>query len=201
MFDGVEGSCIYIDTEGSFVVERVVEIAEHFIQHLTHMANITENNSLDGEYFTLDKILSRIFYYRVHDYVEQIALVNLLPNIINQLPNVKLIVIDSVTFHFRHDFTDMSLRTRILTTMAQNLMSIAQNFNCSVILMNQMTTKVNGKESGSMLVPALGETWAHCCTNRIILYWKEGQRFAHLYKSPDRKSDTISYSVTEHGIR
>ena len=39
--------------------------------------------------------------------------------------------------------------------------------------MNQMTTKVS--DVGSMLVPALGESWGHSCTNRIILYWKDGK--------------------------
>lgn len=81
-----------------------------------------------------------------------------------------MIVIDSVTFHFRHDFEDMGLRTRLLNNMAQNLMGIAESQNLAVlfsgwgfffvmlflkvVLMNQMTTKVG--ESESSLVPALG---------------------------------------------
>lgn len=34
-------------------------------------------------------------------------------------------VIDSVTFHFRHDFTDMGRRTRLLGDMGQRLMQLA----------------------------------------------------------------------------
>lgn len=39
---------------------------------------------------------------------------------------VKLVVIDSVTFHFRHDFRDMAQRTRLLAQMAQTLMALAE---------------------------------------------------------------------------
>ena len=45
---------------------------------------------------------------------------------------VKLVIIDSVTFHFRQDFTDMGLRTRLLSGMAQKLMSIADRFDIAV---------------------------------------------------------------------
>jgi len=191
-----------LDTEGSFVIERVVEIAEAVVHHLLEMTqNRNSTEQQFAQHLTVEEILAHIYYYRIHDYVEQIALVNVLPSILYQYSSIKLIIIDSVTFHFRHDFTDMSLRTRLLNTMAQNLTSIAEQFNLAVVLMNQMTTKVNDKENESLLVPALGESWGHSCTNRVILYWKEGQRYAHLSKSPDRKSDIIPFTVTEHGIR
>lgn len=148
---------------------------------------------------TLESVLSNINYYRVHDYVEQIALVNVLPSILSQKPNVRLIVLDSVTFHFRHDFEDLGVRTRLLNGMAQKLTSIAAQFNVAVVVMNQMTTKMT--DGGSILTPALGESWGHSCTNRVILYWKDGQRYAHLYKSPTNKSDTVPYQVTSSGIR
>lgn len=45
---------------------------------------------------------------------------------------VKLIVIDSITFHFRQDFQDMAQRTRILAQMAQNLMRCAENRELAV---------------------------------------------------------------------
>ncbi len=65
--------------------------------------------------------------------------------------------------------------------------------------MNQMTTRFENNEA--LLVPALGESWAHTCTNRVVLYWRDGQRYAHLYKSPLKKADTVPYQVTAEGIR
>lgn len=45
---------------------------------------------------------------------------------------VKLIVIDSIASHFRHDFTDMGLRNRILSGLAQNLIRMATHHDIAV---------------------------------------------------------------------
>ncbi|CAI5938016.1 unnamed protein product [Closterium sp. NIES-64] len=113
--------------------------------------------------------------------------------------HVKLVVIDSVTFHFRHGFTDMGLRSRLLASMARELLAIADEHNVAVVLVNQVTTKVEGEVS--RLVPALGESWAHACTNRVILFWSGGQRFAHLFKSPYLRAGTAPFTVTSEGVR
>lgn len=39
---------------------------------------------------------------------------------------------DSVTFHFRQDFDDMALRTRVLSGMALKLMNLAKKFSLAV---------------------------------------------------------------------
>ena len=65
--------------------------------------------------------------------------------------------------------------------------------------MNQVTTKFG--KGGSYLAPALGESWAHACTNRIMLHWEDGVRVASLSKSPSRKPDTVPYQVLPEGIR
>lgn len=45
---------------------------------------------------------------------------------------VKLIVIDSIAFHFRQDFQDMAQRTRVLAEMAQKLMHLAEKRDLAV---------------------------------------------------------------------
>ena len=45
---------------------------------------------------------------------------------------VKLIVIDSIAFHFRQDFQDMAQRTRVLAEMAQKLMHLAEERDLAV---------------------------------------------------------------------
>lgn len=45
---------------------------------------------------------------------------------------VKLVVVDSVTFHFRQDITDMGQRTRMLAAMAQQLMQAAEAHDAAV---------------------------------------------------------------------
>ncbi len=77
------------DTEGSFVIERVIQVAEGVVNHLKKMTvNRPEEEKLVAEKLTVEAILSHIHYYRVHDYVEQIALINVMPTILQQHPQV-----------------------------------------------------------------------------------------------------------------
>jgi len=48
--------------------------------------------------------------------------------------NVRLVVVDSVAFHFRRDFADMVLRTRLLNGMAQTLLRLAAEHELAVRL-------------------------------------------------------------------
>ncbi|XP_075445893.1 DNA repair protein RAD51 homolog 3 isoform X2 [Ascaphus truei] len=177
-FGGVDGEAIYIDTEGSFMVERVVDIANSCVLHcnLITQAHQEEDHTKAMQTFSLDNILSHIYYFRCHDYIELLAQVHLLPDFITQHSKVKLIVIDSIAFPFRHDFDDLSLRTRLLNGLAQQLISIANHQKLAVILTNQMTTRIGHNQS--MLIPALGESWGHAATIRVILHWESKQRVA-----------------------
>jgi RAD51-like protein 2 len=64
--------------------------------------------------------------------------------------------------------------------------------------MNQMTTKVD--PTGASLVPALGESWGHACTNRVILYWSGASRQAYLAKSPSQRACTAAYAIAATGL-
>lgn len=52
-----------------------------------------------------------------------------------------------------------------------------------------------------VLCASAGDTWAHCASTRVILYWQGNQRYAHLYKSSYLPNATAPYWVTSHGIR
>lgn len=202
-FGGLGASAVYIDTEGSFMVERVVEIADACTRHLKKLAinNGTAAQLEAASKVSRDGMLANIHFFRVRDYTEQLAVTQMLPSFIANHPEVKLIVIDSIAFHFRQDFQDMAQRTRVLAEMAQKLMHLAEEKDLAVVLMNQVTTKVLDNNRGSKLVPALGDSWAHAATSRIILYWQEQTRHAFLYKSPWLPAKTAEYHVTADGIR
>ena len=71
-----------------------------------------------------------------------------------------------------------------------------------VVLVNQMTTKTGrGGDGGGELVPALGESWGHASTVRVILQWDRGERRAVLFKSPSMREETVGFAVTLDGIR
>ncbi|XP_063809969.1 DNA repair protein RAD51 homolog 3 isoform X2 [Pseudophryne corroboree] len=195
-FGGIDGETIYIDTENSFMVERLVDIANACVQHccLITQANQQDDHKIAMQRFTLDNILSHIYYFCCHDYIELLAQMYVLPDLLAQHPKIKLVIIDSIAFPFRHDFEDLSLRTRLLNTLAQQLISIAYCHKLAVILTNQMTTRIGPSEA--ILVPALGESWGHAASTRVILHWESMKRFATLYKSPSQKEATVQFKIT-----
>ncbi|KAF3960700.1 hypothetical protein CMV_014599 [Castanea mollissima] len=144
-----------------------------------------------------NNILENIFYFRVCSYTEQIALINYLDKFISEHKDVKIVIVDSVTFHFRQDFDDMALRTRLLSGMALKLMKLAKDFSLAVVLLNQVTTKYI--DGSFQLTLALGDSWSHSCTNRVILYWNGNERYAYIDKSPSLRSASAPYSVTSKG--
>ncbi|GAM26551.1 hypothetical protein SAMD00019534_097260, partial [Acytostelium subglobosum LB1] len=201
-FDGVAGKCLFIDTEGSFAVSRIRQMATALIEHL-HLvaAEATPELQNIANNMTVDQVMDSIFYYRVHHYIEQIALVNMLPSILSNNPDIRLIIIDSITYPFRRVFKDNFLKTRCLSSMAQSLHSVAQQYNVAVVIMNQVTTKVVANSEESLLIPTLGESWSHTCTNRVYLYFKEHQRYCHLYKSPSFQSTNSEFCIGPNGVR
>ncbi|XP_047614407.1 DNA repair protein RAD51 homolog 3 isoform X1 [Phacochoerus africanus] len=201
-FGGVEGEAVFIDTEGSFMVDRVVDLATACIQHLHLIAgrHMGEEQPKALQDFTLENILSHIYYFRCRDYTELLAQVYLLPDFLSEHSKVRLVIVDGIAFPFRHELDDLSLRTRLLNGLAQQMISLANNHRLAVILTNQMTTKIDKNEA--LLVPALGESWGHAATIRLIFHWDQRQsRLATLYKSPSQKESTVLFQITPQGFR
>lgn len=202
-FSGIAGEAIYIDTEGSFTPERCDQMAKSFCIHLQKLAQAKGDTDklAAAAAVSSDTILGRIHVYRVRNHIEQLAAVELIPSILRRHANVRLIIVDSVAFHFRQDFPDMGLRTRILAQMAQNMMQLAGEKELAVVYMNQVTTKVGAGDDRGKLVPALGDSWTHAATTRVMLYWREKTRCAYVYKSPTQRGAAAEYCITASGIR
>jgi len=182
----------------------------------------------------IEDVFQRIRVCRVHNYTEQLAIVNSLSSVLKDNPKIKLVCLDSVAFHFRHDFENMAKRTRLLSAHAQALNLIASKYAVAVVVTNQMTTKIvhkgqSNQDSFSYLVPALGESWSHAITSRIVLAQtgrskeikikskrkdkRTGEevretimenvsiRQASLVKSPSRKQKAVDFIVVQAGIR
>jgi RAD51-like protein 2 len=113
---GLGGGAIYIDTEGSVLAERMEKIAEALVSHITRMENRRGVRTTPP--FTVESVLSSIHYYRVHDYTEQLSCIKSLHTFLSSHSDIRLIVIDSVAFHFRRGFDDMALRSRMLTGLS-----------------------------------------------------------------------------------
>ncbi|CAN8318560.1 unnamed protein product [Cochlearia groenlandica] len=226
-FGGLGGKAVYIDTEGSFMVERALQIAEACVEDMEEYTGYMHKHVKANQVKMKPKdILENIFYFRVCSYTEQIALVNHLDKFISENKDVKVVIVDSITFHFRQDFDDLPQRTRVLSEMALKFMKLAKKYSLAVVLLNQVTTKYT--EGSFQLALALGhqtqifiiiispfvmvlnvvmasavsgDSWSHSCTNRVILYWNGDERYAYIDKSPSLPSASAAYTVTSRGIR
>jgi RAD51-like protein 2 len=128
---------------------------------------------------------------------------------------------------------DYVTRTQQLTATAAALTSISVQYQLAVVAVNQMTTKFttetivsdnctssanhiitdsNATLQRSKLIPALGESWAHAVTSRLILSkplsWSSSivqQPYEHrvctLTKSPRLSSGEASLVIVNAGIR
>jgi len=92
-FGGLEGEAVYIDTEGSFMLERLVDIADALVAHVQALgARVAEEaERAQAECFTRDTVLHGIHHFRVHDAAEQIAVINTLPQFLANNPRVGLL--------------------------------------------------------------------------------------------------------------
>lgn len=200
-FGGVGGEAMYIDTEGSFIIQRVADIAKATSEHCMFMASTDKTNDLHREatLFTVESILSGIHYVRCHDYTQLMATLHSLHLFLKTHLKVRLIIVDSIAFTFRWDCDDFTIRTRLLNSTAQTLSSLATLHSLAVVVTNQMTTRFGNDKP--QLVPALGESWGHSCAIRVVLYWENQQRRALLYKSPSRREADVFFQITTAGVR
>jgi RAD51-like protein 2 len=204
-FSGIEGECAYIDTEGSFTCDRCEDMAigarGYLERRVQEMRCSGEERKVFQEClestFSVEAILKRIHVFRCHEVTELLACLDYMPEFVKEHPKVKLVVVDSIAFHFRQDFDDMALRASILAKTTNNLMSLAKKYELAVVTINQATTKPGGR-----LAPALGESYAHAATTRVALSWgSEGNRIAYVAKSPRLANRKAMYAITRDGVR
>jgi len=197
---GLGAQSVYLDTEGSFSPHRARQMADAMAAYVNRLR--PDAPSVTGEH-----VLDSIAVARAHDAESQLAFVRHLKEYLTEHPGVALVVVDSIAFHFRYDFADMSKRTRTLTRMAQQLNAVAAGCNVAVLVTNHMTTRLHDE-----LVPALGESWSHAITTRLLLVpsdaWVDGDadgqvrvRSAELVKSPSQVLGACSFVVLDKGVR
>ncbi|KAJ1623456.1 P-loop containing nucleoside triphosphate hydrolase protein [Pavlovales sp. CCMP2436] len=215
---GVGGQALYVDTEGSFSTDRVEQMARALSAHLVSAAE--RSGSADelaaARRTTPEAMLDGVHVSRVHSHREQLALARALPSFLDAHPLVRLVVIDSIAFHFRHGFDDYAARTRTLLAHALVLLRVAVQRDLAVVVINQVTTKLaqnggggiggGGEEvDSSVIAPALGETWAHVANTRLQLakgtVRGELERSALIDKSATTARISVPFRVTADGVR
>ncbi len=178
---GLDGAAIVIDTEGTFLPERLEEIAA------TRGLDVVE-------------IMTNIHTSRAYNTRHLAELVRGLPEIIKNT-GARLIIVDSMASHFRSEYIGretLAPRQQRLGGILGNLLRVAESFNAVVLVTNQMQGNPSGYGGEKM---ALGNVMAHACTHRIKLRkGRSGTRIAKTVDSPNLPVQEAPFKVTEKGV-
>lgn len=182
---GLEGGALYIDTEGTFRPERIIQMA---------VAKDLDYNS----------ILKNVTVGRAYNSDHQILLAKQAPKIIRE-KNIKLIIVDSLIGHFRSEYIGrgtLAMRQQTINTHIHDLLRLTETYDeLAVIFTNQVSARPD-VFYGNPLTHTGGHVVAHGATIRIFLRKGKGeQRVAKVVDAPHiPESDTV-FSITEDGIR
>ncbi len=180
---GLDGNVVYLDTEGTFMPERVFEIANAL--------------GLDPH-----ETLGNIFLARAYNSSHQCLLTD---NLFKFCPenDIKLVVVDSMIGHFRGEYIgreNLSERQQTLNSQLHKLLRLTEAFNLPVIVTNQVQANP-AQFFGDPNKPAGGHVMAHACTHRVYLRrGSKGTRLAKVIDSPYLPENSTRFKITEKGI-
>lgn len=181
---GLEGNAIYIDTENTFRPERIQQMAKAA--------------KIDPE-----ETLKNIFVARAYNSDHQMILAEKAAEIMKER-NVKLVVVDSLTAHFRAEYTGrgtLATRQQKLNRHMHTLQrKISDPHNAAVVVTNQVMSRPDIL-FGDPTAPIGGHIVGHHSTFRVYLRkGKAGKRVAKLIDSPNMPDAECVFEVTTDGI-
>jgi DNA repair protein RadA len=173
---------LYIDTEGTFRPERIVQIAQA--------------HDMDPE-----KILDNIIVARAYNSAHQVLILEEAGAIIEE-HNVKLIVADSAVGLFRAEYLGrgtLSVRQQKLNHFVHLLVRIAETYDCAAIATNQVMASPD-VFFGDPTRPIGGNVVAHTSTYRIYFKKSGKKRIARMVDSPHHPEEEVIFALGEAGV-
>ena len=180
---GFGGNVCAIDTEGTFMPERVMQIAQE--------------KGLDS-----DKILEGILVARAYNSEHQAILIKSLSELVEK-SGIKLVIVDSMIGHFRGEYigrANLSERQQKLGSCLSHLLRVAEAFNVAVVITNQVQATPDTMY-GDPNKPTGGHVMAHSCTHRVFLRkGRQNTRLARVIDSPSLPEEKVRFAITAAGI-
>ncbi|MDO8427753.1 MAG: DNA repair and recombination protein RadA [Candidatus Diapherotrites archaeon] len=180
---GLNGNCLWIDSENSFRPERIIQVAEYL--------------KLDSQ-----KVLKNIFVARAYNADHQSILAEKASELVKE-KNIKLVIVDSLTSQFRAEFIGrgtLSDRQQKLNKHLRVLAKLAEMSNVAVLVTNQVMDRPDIL-FGDPTAPIGGNIVGHAAKTRLYLRKsKESKRIAKLVDSPSLPDGECIYTITENGV-
>jgi len=181
---GLGGDVVWIDTEQTFRPERIADMA----------------GALELD---VDKILPKIHVARAFNSHHQMLLVDKANELTKDF-HVRLIVVDSLTAHFRAEYVGRGVlaeRQQLLNKHIHELMRFGDVHNAAIYVTNQVHAKPDAF-FGDPTRPIGGHVVGHSATFRMYFRKsKGGKRIARLVDSPNMPEAEAVFSISEEGIR
>ncbi|PPS06292.1 hypothetical protein GOBAR_AA14357 [Gossypium barbadense] len=157
---GGEGKAMYIDAEGTFRPQRLLQIAERF--------------GLNGA-----DVLENVAYARAYNTDHQSRLLLEAASMMVET-RFALMIVDSATALYRTDFTgrgELSARQMHLAKFLRSLQKLADEFGVAVVITNQVVAQVDGSAifAGPQIKPIGGNIMAHASTTRLAVRKGRGE--------------------------
>ncbi len=182
---GANGKAVYIDTEGTFRPERIRQFAE----------GIDANP---------DKVLKNILVARAFNSDHQMLLLDRIADLIKEGEPIRLMIIDSLTAHFRAEYSgrgQLADRQQRLNRYLHNLMKVAEQNNLAVYVTNQVMSDP-AQMFGDPTKAIGGNIVGHACTYRMYLRrGKKDSRVCKLIDSPDLPDNETVFMIETNGLR
>jgi len=181
---GLNGAALYIDTENTFRTERIVQMAI--------------NLGLDPE-----QAVKNIIYAEAYTSDHQMFLLENADEVVKE-NNIKLIIIDSLTAHFRSEYIGREMlasRQQKLNKHMHRLIRLARAFNAVAVVTNQVMAKPD-MFFGDAISPIGGHIVGHTSHTRVYLRRAAHGpvRIARLVSSPYLPEGEQIFKITEKGI-
>jgi len=180
---GLGKNCLFIDTENTFSPTRIVSIAKFM--------------GVDPE-----KTLKNIFVARAFNSEHQVFLIEKAAELIEE-KKIGLIIIDSLTSHFRADYVgrgELASRQQKLNKHLHTLQRLADAHNLAVYVTNQVMARPD-MLFGDPTSPVGGHVLAHQATYRLYLRkGRSGTRVCKLMDAANLPEAEAIFKITEDGI-
>lgn len=181
---GLNGAALYVDSENTFRTERIVQMSRHLGLDPVQVAK----NIIYAEAYTSDHQMFLL------DHADQVIKEN----------NVKLIIVDSLTAHFRSEYIGREMlapRQQRLNKHMHRLIGLARAFNAVAVVTNQVMAKPD-VFFGDAVHPIGGHIVGHTSHTRVYLRRAAHGpvRIARLVSSPYLPEGEEIFKVTENGI-
>jgi DNA repair protein RadA len=193
---GLGGSAVIIDTENTFRPERIAQMVRGLPP------------APDGSLWDPDEFLRNISVARAFNSNHQILLAESAMDLAEKSRStdrpVRLLIVDSVTAHFRAEYVGrgtLADRQQKLNKHLHDLMRFGDLNNALILVTNQVMAKPD-TFFGDPTKPVGGHVLGHTATFRLYLRKSKGEkRIAKLVDSPNLPDGEAVFTVTTDGVK